>query len=144
MKGLILTTIFIAKLTVTSYRPLASQTDDTPFYTSTGEHVRAGGCAISRDQLCGACRQLHRRCRQPDNPTKLHYGDWLYVEKYGFRQIDDVMGERTRYYVHTKTGRKRRFRTIRQAIDIFVWTWNQEHAVNVKHLNVFKVKGEFQ
>lgn len=141
---LVLKAVFIGCLTVTSYRSVPGQTDDTPFYTSINEHVRAGGCAISRDLLCGACRRLHRRCDRPDNPTKLHYGDWLYIERYKFRQVNDVMGAREHYWVKTKHGRKRMFVTIRRHIDIWVGKWNEEHSVNVQHLKVYKVKEALQ
>lgn len=140
MSNLIVIAVLVGRLTVTSYRAVPEQTDDTPYYTSTNEHVRAGGCAISRDLLCPACRKLHRRCKRPENATKLHYGDWLYVGGYGYRQINDAMGAREHYCVKTNHGRKRLFKTIRRSLDIFVWTWKQEHSVNVKHLNVFKIK----
>jgi len=105
-------------------------------YTSTNEHVRAGGAAVSRDLLCGACRKLHRRCARPDNPTKLHYGDWLYIDGYGFRQINDVMGAYTTQRVN---GHKVRI-PIKNAVDMLVWTWKEEHSVNVQHRNVYKIK----
>lgn len=136
MKSLIVIATFIGQMVVTSYRAVPEQTDNTPFYTSTNEHVRAGGCAISRDLLCGACRKLHHRCKRPDNPTKLHYGDWIYIDGYGFRQVNDVMAA----YTVERHGKRKVRRPIRQQIDIFVWTWKQEHSVNVKHLNVFKIK----
>lgn len=136
MNALILIGTLIGNLTVTSYRPVKEQTDSSPFYTSTKEHVRAGGCAVSRDLLCGACRKLHRRCDHPDNPTKLHYGDWLYIGQYGFRQVNDVMGD---YTTQRVKGKKVRI-PLRRRIDIFVWTWNQEHAVGVREIEVFKVE----
>lgn len=144
MNSLILIATLIGNLTITSYRPVKSQTDSSPFYTSTGEHVRAGGCAISRDQLCGACRRLHHRCQHPEYAAKLHYGDWLYIERYGYRQINDVMGARQHYTIRTKNGRKVMFKTIRKSLDIFVEKWSEEHSINVKHLTVFKIKGELQ
>lgn len=135
---LVIRCLLLGMMTVTAYQPVREQTDSTPFNTSTGERVRAGGAAISRDLLCGACRRLHHRCKHPDNPTKIHYGDWLYVDGYGYRQVNDVMGAYTTQKVY---GKKVRI-PIKQHIDIFVWTWKEEHAVQVKHLAVFKVKGE--
>lgn len=140
MGELVLTAIFIGNLTVTSYRPVKEQTDSTPFYTSTQEHVRAGGCAISRDLLCGACKKLHGRCRHPNYPKKLHYGDWLYVEGYSYRQINDVMGEYTKQRVNGKIKKI----PIKQHIDIFVWDYEQEKSVNVKRLNAYKIKEQKQ
>lgn len=136
MNSLILIVTLIGNLTITSYRPVKEQTDSSPFYTSTKEHVRAGGCAASRDLLCGACRKLHRRCNHPEYKEKLHYGDWIYIDTYGFRQINDVMAD---YTTQRVKGKKVRI-PLRQHIDIFVWTHEQEHSVNVKKLNVFKVK----
>lgn len=144
MNALILVATLVGNLTITSYRPVKNQTDSSPFFTSTGEKVRAGGCAVSRDQLCRACRRLHHRCRHPENSTKLHYGDWLYITKYGFRQINDVMGDRQHYAIHTKNGRKVMFKTIRKALDIFVEKWSEEHSVGVQHLTVHKIKGELK
>ena len=135
MNSLLLIATLIGTLTVTSYRAVPEQTDNSPFYTSTGEHVRAGGCAVSRDLLCGACRKLHRRCKHPEYAKKLHYGDWLYIGKYGYRQVNDAMGEYTTHRVKRKKVRT----PIRRHIDVFVWTWNQEHAVGVQHINVFKI-----
>ncbi len=135
MKELILTAILIAKLTVTSYRPVKEQTDDSPYHTSTGQKVRAGGCAISRDLLCGACRRLHRRCKHPEYAKRIHYGAWLYIDGYGYRQVNDVMGATQR------NGKKGRI-AITNQIDIFVERWSEEHSVGVKHLNVFKIVEE--
>lgn len=136
MKSLIVIAVLVGKLTITSYRAVPEQTDSTPYYTSTNEHVRAGGCAISRDLLCPACRKLHRRCNHPDNTTKLHYGDWLYIDGYGYRQVNDVMGA---YSVERVHGKKVRTPLVRR-IDIFVWTWKQEHSVGVRDADVFNVK----
>lgn len=131
--------VLVGKLTTTSYRAVKNQTDSSPFYTSTGEKVRAGGCAVSRDLLCGACRKLHHRCGHPEYATRLHYGQWLYIDRYGFRQVNDVMGKATHYKVRTKVGRKVLFCPIRRAVDIFVEKWSEEHSVGVRHLEVFKV-----
>lgn len=133
---LILVAVLIGKITVTSYRPLVNQTDSTPFQTSTGEQVRAGGCALSRDLLCGACRKLHHRCKHPEYDKKIHYGDWVYVEKYGYRQVNDIMGA----YSTVRRGQHRVKIPITNQIDLFVEKWSEEHAVGVRHLNVFKIK----
>ncbi len=94
--------VLIGTMTVTSYVSVPQQTDSSPFRTSTGERVSVHGVAISRDRLCGACRKLHKRCARPDNPTKLHYGDLLYVEDVGYRFINDVMGK----YSSTREGKR--------------------------------------
>lgn len=131
-----LVALFLGTLTVTSYRPVREQTDSTPFHTSTGERVAPGGVAVSRDLLCGACRKLHRRCEHPEYPKKLHYGDALYINGYGFKYINDCMGIYTSYKVRGKIKRK----IITNQIDIFVRTYKEEKSVNIKHLEVWKVK----
>lgn len=141
MKSLIILTLFLGHLKITSYRAVPAQTDSTPFYTSTGERVGAGGVAISRDLLCGACKKAHTRCREASKLEALiHYGDWLYVDGYGFRRVNDVMGE---YSSARVEGRIKRF-LIRKQIDIFVSSYEEEKIVNVKKRAVFKTipKGE--
>lgn len=124
----------LGNLTVTSYQSLIKDTDSTPFNTSTGEHVHSGGVAISRDLLCGACRRLHHRCKRPDNPTKLHYGDWLYIKGHGFYQINDVMNYR-------KWDKKtKKWYPIKQAIDLWVPNYKSEHAVGLTIQPVYKVR----
>jgi hypothetical protein len=136
VKEILITLVLIGRLVTTSYRSVPSQTDSTPFYTSTNEHVEVGGAAISRDLLCGACRRLHHRCKRPDNPTKLHYGDWLYIEGFGFRRINDVMGA----YSTVRKGRHRIRIPIKNHIDIFVQTYKEEKLVNIRIEKVYKVK----
>lgn len=137
---LVLVAIVLGNLTVTSYRSVPEQTDSSPFYTSTGERVKAGGVAVSRDLLCGACRRLHRRCLRPDYPKKLHYGDWLYVDGYGFKYINDVMGATST----TNVGGRRHTRTITNQIDMWVRTPAEEKAVGFRSLKVHKIKVSYQ
>lgn len=126
----------VGNLTVTSYRSVPEQTDDSPYNTSTGESVHNGGVAISRDLLCGACRKLHHRCKHPEYNKKLHYGDWLYVPGNGFYRVNDVMGA-TKY----DRGTKRRC-TIKQAVDLWVPTYKDEKAVGVQIKTVYKVDAQ--
>jgi len=127
--------ILIGNLTVTSYRSVPGQTDSTPFHTSTGAHVEPGGVAVSRDLLCGACRRLHKRCRHPENP-KIHYGDWLFVERYGFRFVNDCMSNTSTIRYKGKVKR----RIITKQIDIWVNSYQEEKTVNVKKLGVYKIE----
>lgn len=136
MNALILVATLIGNLAVTSYRAVPAQTDSTPFRTSTGEKVRAGGCAISRDLLCGACRKLHRRCNHPEYGKKLHYDNWLYIDGFGYRQINDVMGA---YSIQRVKGKKVRIPIVSH-VDIFVEKWAEEHRVQTRFLNVYKVE----
>lgn len=136
MGNIVFIAVLVGELTITSYRPVKEQTDSTPFYTSTNERVRAGGCAVSRDLLCSACRRLHHRCQHPENATKLHYGDWIFVDHYGFRQVNDVMAA---YSVQRINGRRAKVPLVRR-IDIFVYTWKEEHTINVQNEKVFVVR----
>lgn len=98
---------------------------------------------MSRDLLCNACRQLHRRCDHPEVSGKLHYGDWLYVDEFGYRQINDIMGD----YTTERHGKKKVRILIRQHVDIFVDTWDEEHYVGVRQLDVYHlemIRGEKQ
>ena len=133
---LVLIGILVGELTVTSYRSVARQTDSTPNYTSTYQRVQPGGVAVSRDLLCGACRKLHRRCEHPEDRRKIHYGDWLYVEKYGFRFVNDCMGDYTRRRVDGRIVKV----PIRNQIDLWVKTYSEERAVNVRRLQVYVIR----
>ena len=79
--NLVLTLILLGNFTITAYRSVPSQTDDSPYYTSTGEHVCKHGVAISQDLLA-------------NNGGQLHYGDLVYIEDVGFKIVNDVMNKR--------------------------------------------------
>lgn len=113
----------------TAYRSVPEQTDSSPFNTSTGERVRSGGVAVSRDLLCGACRKLRKRCARPDYPKRIHYEDWLYVNELGFLRVNDVMGAYTRQRVR---GRIARIPLVRR-IDVWVPTLADEKAFHKKY-----------
>lgn len=132
---LIAVAVLIGNLTVTSYRSVTQQTDSSPYHTSTGAHVEPGGVAVSRDLLCGACRKLHRRCQHPEYTKKIHYGDWLYISGYGFRFVNDCMSNTSDIRVK---GRWKK-RLIRNQIDIWVKSYNEEKLINTKKLNVYKI-----
>lgn len=127
MKGTILTIVFLGELILTSYRSVPSQTDSTPFNTSTGEWVSTSGAAISQDKLCPACRRLHRRCQHPEVTKWVHYGDCLYIEGIGFRVINDCMGRFKHYKVRTKRGIKTLFIKQNNWLDIWVPSFKEEH-----------------
>lgn len=79
MKELIVVAVFVGNLTVTSYRSVPSQTDDSPFFTSIGERVNGSGIAVSQDLL---------------KSGKVHYGDVLFVEGVGWKVVNDCMNVR--------------------------------------------------
>lgn len=124
----------LGNLSVTSYRSVPAQTDDSPFNTSTGEHVHNGGVAISRDLLCGACRKLHHRCAHPEDGRHIHYGDYLYLPNHGFYKVFDVMSA-TKYDKRTKKRYK-----IKQSVDLWVPTYKAEHSIGLTVQPVYKVK----
>lgn len=79
MNELLLISVFVGNLTLTSYRSVAEQTDDSPYWTSIGERVNNHGVAVSQDLLkSGAVR----------------YGDVLYIEGQGFKTVNDCMNGR--------------------------------------------------
>jgi len=138
--NLVFVGILIGNLTVTSYRSVPSQTDSTPFHTSTGAHVEAGGVALSRDLLCGACRKLHKRCAHPEYQKKIHYGDWLFIDGYGFRFVNDCMSNTST--IRVKGIKKKRI--ITNQIDIWVNSYQEEKSVDVKKLNVYKIEKQIK
>lgn len=135
---LVYVALLIGELTITSYRSVPQQTDATPYHTSTGAHVEAGGVAISRDLLCGACRKLHGRCKHPEYTKKIHYGDWLFISGYGFRVVNDCMSTTTDIRVKGKWIK----RPILNQVDIWVKSYKEEKAIDTKKLNVYKINYE--
>lgn len=100
--NLVLIAVLIANVTLTSYRSVPEQTDDSPFFTSIGERVSPRGCAVSRDLL--------KRWGGP-----LSYGDLIYIDGVGFRFVNDCMAARHK-----------------QAVDVWVATLKDEKAVGVR------------
>ncbi len=133
MSNLTVTVILLGSLVVTSYRSVPEATDSTPFNTSTGEIVSRAGVAVSQDLLCKACRRLHKRCKRPDNSTKLHYGDCLFIEDAGFKIINDCMGLVKHERVKTKRGIKRVYTKQLNWIDEWVPSYKEEHEFHKKY-----------
>lgn len=71
--------LLLGTLQVTSYRPVAEQTDSSPTWTSIGDRTTKFGIAVSQDLL---------------KSRKVHYGDVLCVENYGCRMVNDTMHPR--------------------------------------------------
>ncbi len=84
--NLLIASVLLGTMTATSYRSVPSQTDNTPFHTSTGEHVHPHGIAVSRDLLA--------RWGGP-----LHYGDLVYIEGVGTKIVFDTMNERHKQHL---------------------------------------------
>jgi len=100
--------VLIGLLQVTSYRSVPEQTDNSPMITSIGEHVHMGGIAVSQDLL---------------KSGKLHYHDTVYVQGFGYYQVNDTMNVR-----------------IHDAVDIWVETKEEERLVGVQHHNVYLLR----
>lgn len=76
--------ILLGTMTLTSYRPIAAQTDDSPTYTSIGDRTTKFGCAVSQDLLKNGL---------------VAYGDILYIPGYGYRVVNDTMNARHKNHV---------------------------------------------
>lgn len=111
---LILIAILVGKLTITSYRSVPEQTDDSPFITSTGEHVNPHGVAVSQDLLT-------------KNGGPIDYGDLLYIEGYGFKVVNDTMNIK-----------------IKNHLDIWVETKAEEKKVGVKKRKAWIVRANIK
>jgi 3D (Asp-Asp-Asp) domain-containing protein len=101
--------VLLGNLSLTSYRSVPEQTDDSPFHTAIGERVTVRGCAVSRDLL--------KRWGGP-----LDYGDLIYIEGVGFRFVNDCMAARHK-----------------QAVDIWVEKYEDEKAFGVRRGRVYIV-----
>lgn len=104
----VIVAVLLSTCTVTSYRSVPSQTDDSPYYTSIGEHVNPNGVAVSQDLL---------------KSKKVHYGDVLYIEGVGFKHVNDCMAARHR-----------------NAVDVWVETYDQEKKFGVKRKQIWIIK----
>lgn len=105
--------VLLGTLTATSYRAVPEQTKPEctsrrHCETSIGENVSELGVALSQDLLAGG---------------KVRYRDVVYIDRVGYRIVDDTMHPR-----------------IRRAVDIFVYTEAEERAFGVRQLRVWVVR----
>ncbi len=111
MNALVVAAVFIANVTVTSYRSVPAQTKPKNCeWTSIGEHTNVHGIAVSQDLLS--------RWGGP-----LNYGDLIYVEGVGFKFVNDVMNARW----------KRR-------ADVWVTDYNAEKKFGVRCGRIWLIK----
>lgn len=114
---MIIKLVLLGVLQVTSYRAVPEQTspeciDKWHCETSVGDLPSEQGIAVSQDML---------------KSGRVHYGDVLYVEGYGYRIINDTMNKRHH-----------------NAVDLFVYSKAEEKRVGVRHLKVYLIaKGAF-
>lgn len=102
--------LLLGVLTVTSYRPIPAQTKPEctsrdHCRTSIDDGVTKFGLAVSQDLL---------------KDGRLHYGDAVYVDGYGWRIVNDCMNARHR-----------------NSVDLMVMTKAEERAVGVRKLKVW-------
>lgn len=130
---IILISILLGNMTITSYRSIPEQTDNTPFITATGEHVNPHGIALSRDLL--------KRWGGP-----VDYGDYVYLEGYGIKVVNDCMANY--WCLQYKLVKSRRHcikkKYIRKHVDIWVKTLEEEKEIGWKKgsLTLIKIKEE--
>src|SRR5258708_5305016 len=86
---LIFVAMIIGNLNITSYRSVRSQTDDSPFFTSIGEHVCKDGVAVSQDLLADGT---------------FSYGDWIYIEDIGLKRVNDTMALKMKNHIDVWVG----------------------------------------
>ncbi len=115
----LLTGQFLGTYRVTAYQSLPEQTDDTPFITSTGEHVCNDGVAASRDLL---------------KSGKIKYGDWIYIEGTGLKRVNDSLND-TECVRRNEKGKCVERKPIRNQWDIWVPSRAEESKVWKKYGN---------
>lgn len=71
-------------VTVTAYRPIKAQTDNSPNWTAVGTPAVMGICAASRDLL---------------ESGQLNYGDIISVPKLGAYKVMDTMNARHKRHI---------------------------------------------
>lgn len=107
--------ILLGTLIATAYRPVAWQTkpqciDRDHCHTSIDDGVTKYGLAVSQDML---------------KDGRLHYGDVVYIEGYGWKVVNDCMNVR-----------------YKNSVDMMVFTKAEERAVGVRKLKVWVVQRE--
>lgn len=104
--------ILLGILTVTSYRPIPEQTKP--------ECRGRFHCTTSIDD--GITRFGVAVSQDLLKAGEVHYGDVLWIDGYGYRVVNDCMGPKAR-----------------RAIDLMVFTREEEKAVGVRHQKVMVV-----
>ena len=123
----ILLCYLLGPLTVTTYQSVKAQTDASPNYTSIGEKTHRGGVAVSRDLLCPVSKQCRRNVKMVCDPTRIHYGDHIWIKDLGIYKVNDVMGA-TKYL----KWKKKRV-PITRAVDVWVGSYAEEKAFDDKY-----------
>lgn len=121
--------VALSTLTVTSYQPIPAQTkpectDRYHCQTSIDDNVTMYGVAVSQDLLHSGI---------------VRYGDVLNVPGFGLRVVNDVMGP-TRCVKRNEEGRCSKRVPQTKAIDLMVFSYEEEHRVGVQHLPVTRIR----
>lgn len=107
------TLVLLGVLQVTSYQPIPAQTK--PECRDRHHCETSIGDGITKFGVAVSQDYL--------KSGEVHYGDILYIEGYGFKVVNDTMNIR-----HTK------------AVDMLVFTRNEEKAVGFRRLKVWILK----
>lgn len=116
--SLILISLFLGNLTITSYRSVPNQTDNSPYITSIGERVCKDGVAVSQDLL---------------KSKRIKYGDWLYIEGVGLKRVNDTMNIRFKNHIDVWVGsyeEEKKFEKKFKGRQVKVWLVNFREDTN--------------
>jgi hypothetical protein len=129
MEPNLLIVVISTYMTVTSYQPTPAQTKPEcrnryDCTTSIDDGVTMYGCAASQDLLKSGI---------------VKYGDVLSVPGLGLRVVNDAMGP-TKCVRRNKAGHCVKRVPQRNAIDLMVFSYEEEHRVGVRHLPITRIR----
>ncbi len=109
----------VATVTLTSYQPIATQTDDSPTWTSEGDRTTKYGVAVSQDML---------------KDGRVKYGDILIIE--GMKQprvVNDCMNKRYKNRIDVLVFTTKEEHSIGTRHNVKVWRLIYEQKEKVCH-----------
>lgn len=80
----VLAFVMLTNVTMTSYRSVENQTDNSPFITSIGHRTHPYGIAVSQDLL---------------EKKIVEYGDAIYIEGIGIKVVNDCLHKRHKNHI---------------------------------------------
>lgn len=107
------TVILVGLLTITSYRPIPAQT--RPECQGRFNCTTSTGDGVTRHGVAVSQDLL--------KSGRVKYGDVVYIDGFGFRVVNDCMNAR-----------------ITNAVDLMVFTKDEEKAVGVQQRNVYVIR----
>lgn len=128
MEPTLLIVVVSTFMTVTSYQPTPAQTKPEcknrySCTTSIDDGITMYGCAVSQDLLKSGV---------------VRYGDVLNVPGFGLRVVNDAMGPTK--CVKRKDGHCVKRVPQRNAVDLMVFSYEEEHRVGVRHLPITRIR----